>query len=301
MTDKAPMHQSVLQKLKHDSVIPTPAWHFVVRDCGTVALFVLSVLLGAVAVAVSLFVFSYQRYALFEASHETWVSLLIETLPFLWIGALAVCLLLAARHQRHFRCGYRYSLSVLLGSSAVVSVLLGVLLHQANVGFMVDNILGEKMPMYGSQAKLEHGLWQKPEEGRLVGMQVYTTLATTSTIIFEDSMGRRWQADISELMVDDVDLLATGAKVRLLGVLKNELVYSFHACGVFPWMADSPMTGEQLKTERDVFVAKVYRHDTSPQKRQILIENVLTERPSSTPSSICSGLAAINRMHNTMK
>ena len=294
------MHQSVLQKLKHDSVTPTPAWHFVVRDCGTVALFVLSVLLGAVAVAVSLFAFSYQRYALFEASHETWISLLFETLPFLWIGALAIGLLLAARHQRHLRCGYRYSLWVLLGSSAVASVFLGVVLHQANVGFMVDTMLGERMPMYDSQANIEHGLWQQPEEGRLVGKQVHTTLATTSTIIFEDSAGGRWQIDISELLSDDVDLLAAGEKVRLLGVLKNELVYSFHACGVFLWMADAPMTGQQLKTERDAFVAKVYRHDTSPQKRLVLIENLLTER-SSTVTSRCSDLVAIPRMHRTMR
>ena len=292
-----PIHQSVLKKIQQDAVVPTPAWHFVAKEIGIAALWFVSVLAGAVAIAVTLYAINYQRFALFEATHENWRDLLLDTLPWLWFLVLAAGLGLAAYYQKHFRRGYRYPLWLLLSSSAFISVLAGIVLQTYGVGFMIDHTAGEYMPLYASQAKREAQMWQSPMDGRLLGKQLYETVTPTSTIIFVDVAGDRWRTDVSELSEDEQALLVSGKKVRLLGLVNNALVYSFHACGVFPWMADNDMPNKELAAERTAFVRRVYQHNKAQGAGKIVLETVVATPTPATIGTRCSTMPAITRIH----
>lgn len=288
------MHQNILKKIQQESVVPTPAWHFVLKEIGVATLWFVSVLVGAVAVAVTLYAINYQRFALFEATHESWRDLLLDTLPWLWLLVLAIGLGLAAYYQKHFRRGYRYPLWLLLGSSAVVSVFSGLILHSYGIGFVIDHMAGEYMPMYASQAKREAKMWQSPMDGRLLGAQVYDTVAPTSTVIFQDVHGVRWRTDVSELSDEEQSLLAEGRRVRVLGLVNNALVHSFYACGVFPWMADTPMPNKALAAERNTFMRRVYRHNPADKTGVIVVETVTAT--TSMQRGRCSQLPVVVRV-----
>jgi hypothetical protein len=81
-----------------------------------------SVLFGALAVAVTLYVLMNHQYALYEATHNNLFTFIIEVLPFLWLFIFGLMTLVAIYNLRHTSRGYRYPVSVILASSLLLSL-----------------------------------------------------------------------------------------------------------------------------------------------------------------------------------
>jgi hypothetical protein len=211
MSKKKPVNlkDSVINTIDQENVCPRSRWFFVCKETLVWIFWALSVVVGALAVAVTLFVVSHSQYALYEASHDSFLTFFVGTLPYLWIILFAVMSYLAVTNLRHTKRGYRYCAWKVVASSMVLSLAGGAVLQLFGFGHAIDYKLGQEMKMYMSQEKQEMRLWQTPNDGRLIGRQVLVTTVPTSTVVFEDTAGARWTLDVSELSARDLNLLST--------------------------------------------------------------------------------------------
>ncbi|MCA9360916.1 hypothetical protein H6785_03615 [Candidatus Nomurabacteria bacterium] len=295
--DKQPkqLKEALFERIEAEKVCPKPRLLFQSRECLVWFLWILSIIIGALAVAVSLFVIMHHQYDFYEATHENFLTFLVEVLPFAWFFVFGLIAYVSIYNLRHTAHGYRYPVWVIISSSLVLSFAGGSTLQMFGLGFTVDKILGDNMHMYMSQEKLEQRVWQNPEDGRLLGKQVLSTTAPTTTVIFEDSVGKRWQMDVSELEEHEVVLLRSEMKVKLIGKTSNPDFKIFHACGAFPWMMDRETTLEELNEERKAFVEKVSSH--AIKARQLFFkEKVASGTAESLKESICAEIAPVKRM-----
>ncbi len=257
---KQPLKNTVLERIEQEKVCPRSRVFFRGRECVVWTLWFLSVVVGALAFAVSLFVVLHHQYAFYEASHSNFFTFMVEALPYLWIVTFAVMVYTAIYNLRHTKHGYRYPLWLIMASSVVLSFAGGSALQFFGLGYSIDDLLGKHMSLYQSQNKFEQQLWQDPADGRLVGRLAYATLSPTTTIIFEDVSGGRWTMNITELGPSDLSTLNSEKLVKLLGKATNEELRLFHACGVFPWLFDKSLTSAERQRDRQAFVERVTNH-----------------------------------------
>lgn len=271
------LQASVLERIEKEHVQPMPKWQFVLYEYGIWCLWGLSVVIGAIAVAVMVFVSMHAGFAFYEATHETPLSFFIEVLPYLWIMIFIVMAVLAYSNMRKTKKGYKYPLWQILMSSLFFSVLGGIVLHYAGVGYLIDHAMGSKMPMYPSFEATELRMWQMPEEGRIVG-RIEEKQPMDAFVRFVDIDDNQWLLNTQELMSEDIATLQSGKRVKVLGVVTSSSSEEFHGCGVFAWMMDPDVSLKDMKNERLAFVNRIYQH----KERSLLAKSDAEENPVAT-------------------
>ena len=251
----------ILGKLETEAVTPRARWVYSSQEFALWIFWVATVVLGALSVSVTLFVLAHQRFALYELTHTDFSSFAVDVLPVLWLTLFMVMVLFAVFNMRHTKRGYRYPLWQILGSSLLLSLVLGSVLHIAGAGFSLDRKMGMWSKDYASQDKLELKWWQNPAEGRLVGKAMYIREGADTEIRFIDMAGTAWQLSLDELHEAEKRLLEEGRQVRIFGTLENDR--SFHACGAMPWVQDRSYEGKELDEIRQGARAKIegFRED----------------------------------------
>lgn len=295
-TKSANLRQSVLERIETDKVCPHGRLLFVCRDSAVWLAWLLSVVVGAVAVAVTLYVLARSSSVFYEATHDSFVAFLFDVVPYAWLLIFTLMVVLAVTNLRYTKRGYRYTVVQIMASSVVLSLAGGAVLQLAGLGAVIDSRLGTGMPMYVSQDKMETALWQAPADGRLVGRQVETTVAPTSTIIFEDSAGARWTLDVSELSPYDLKLLSGLESVRIVGTTSNAVENRFHACATFPWKLENLPGG--ISAQRQAFLERMYAHTERANDRVKLIEAATFAPGVFDPVEMntCANLAMMKRV-----
>lgn len=293
---QTPLKTRLLKKIESEHVCPRSKLFFQSRECLVWFLWALSIVFGAFSVAVTSFVVIHHQYALYEATHENFFTFIVDVLPYLWIIIFALMVYVAFYNVRHTKCGYKFSVYQVVISSVMLSIVFGFILQLFGVGYSVDKLLGDHMAMYISQEKLERKLWQAPNDGRLLGRQIFSTLSPTTTIIFEDSGGNRWRMSVNELRDEDIVLLSSQKKVRILGKKMNGDMMHFHACGAFPYIFDKSATMKDMDTEREVFLDWVYKHSHHVKDRTSLLEGETFASTSLSMNTACSNISAVKRV-----
>lgn len=264
------LREKVLSRITTENVCPRGRFLFICYDSLVWLFWGLSVIIGAFAVAVTIFVITHSQQTLFTVTHDSFWIYFLEVAPYLWLVVFAFMLVFAVLNLRYSRRGYRFTVVQVMASSVVLSLAGGALLQLVGFGSTLDTTLGQRMAMYLSQEKMERKLWLMPEEGRLHGRQVLGTLAPTSTVIFEDASGVRWTIDVSELSPVDISLLASEVMVRVVGTTSSPNERRFHACGTFPWRLEN-ISGA-LSREHHAFLERMYAHTERVNERMKLIE-----------------------------
>ena len=302
-TDRT-LKDTLLKRIDDEQVTPRSRMFFKSRECFIWSLWLLSVLVGALAVGISLFVVTRRQYELYEATHSNWFTFLVDVLPFVWIIIFGIMSYLAVYNLRSTKKGYRYSVPTILASSIVLSFAGGSALQYFGLGYSIDSLLGQQMSMYMSQDKVEVALWQAPQDGRLIGQRINPAFMGTSTLLFEDSNGTQWLLQTQELFPADAALLVTNKTVRVLGKVMDSEKNRFHACGVFPWMMSGEVTRQQLFEQRQNFVASARKMVQQTEKQIVALEDATFAEVSAdnTPSmKICADIAAIRRFSESAR
>lgn len=290
--------KDVLSRIEREGVCPRARWLFVGRECAVWGAWLFTVAVAAVAVAVSLFVIMHQQYAFYEATHDSFLALMLEVLPYLWFVVFVVGLLLALYHLRHTRRGYRYSLFGTALAGAVASLAGGAVLHYVGMGFVFDKSFGHYVPGYWSQEMMEEHFWQQPEKGRILGTYVGEG-ESAGTVLVKDVAGKEWQVSVSELFAPDLALLSTGKQVRLLGRTADGAEgQNFYACGVFPWLYDRMMTMKELHNQREEAVARLHQHRDRLLAEMKAIAPAPGDEKLPPPASHCGEIEAVKRLRN---
>lgn len=287
---------SVLARLKDESVQPRSKMWWQCQECLVWVLWGASILIGALAVAVLIFASMHASYALFEATHDSPFTFIVEVLPYAWVGIFTVMAWLGYRNFRNTKRGYKYPLTHILLSSIVFSVAGGALLHFAGVGYVLDTSLGRLSPMYVSQAEKEQRMWQRPADGRLVGMT--ESRQASSSVIFIDIDGTTWSVNTEDLHKPDLRTLLTGKQVRVLGIYASTSDRTLHACGVFPWMFDKSMGVDDMKEERQAFIERMYAHKDNQLAREAALHD---ETFGDRAMGACADMPVVKRIGEMMR
>lgn len=285
---------SVMSRIECGELCPRSKTFFKTRECVVWVLWLVSVIVGALAVAVTLFVIAHRQYALYEATHENFYTFIVEVLPFVWMIVFGLMVFVGVYNLRHTKRGYRYPMWQIIGSSMVLSLAGGAGLHFIGVGYMADHMLGERMGMYNSQEKIEKRMWQRPEEGRLIGAQKAPLIPPATTTEFMDVDGMMWSIDITELSKHERYLLDEMKPVRLIGVVQGGEVPHFHPCGVFPWLLDKPMSRDDLHAAREAFETKV--HGFGERAEHMMLELEGKPDMDNDEGSPCREIPPVSRM-----
>ena len=143
----------VMNRIECERICPRSRMFFQTRECIVWVLWLLSIVVGALSVAVIIFVMSSQQYSLYHSTHDNFITFLIEALPFLWIIIFGLMAAVAVHNIRHTKSGYKYPLWLVLSSSVVLSLAGGAVLQIFGLGCTTDQVLGERMSMYDSLEK----------------------------------------------------------------------------------------------------------------------------------------------------
>ena len=158
---------------------------------------VATILIGAVTAAVLLYVARYQQYAVYQALCDNGIAFIISVLPIVWI-LLIVVAVIVAYFEMITPKGYKYSFLKVTGLTVIAILVLGTVFELLSLGSAVDRKLGKMSGMYTSRTR-ETAVWQRPNEGRVVGV-------TTNDTTFVDVTGQQWQIVETELKPNEVRL-----------------------------------------------------------------------------------------------
>lgn len=204
----------LVEKIKLDNLTPKPRWQFLLKDYAIWLSGALSLLMGAAAVAVMIYLVQYNDWDLIAHTRQSFAEYVLLTLPYFWLAFLALFIFILNYNLRHTGRTYRYPWTVIAGVSALASLLLGSLLYAAGWGSKIDDVLGAKLPIYDQVINRHVIYWNHPEEGRLAGVVAEIFENGEIAIIAPD--GRRWQVTATSGPLSGHNFKA-GDPIRVIG------------------------------------------------------------------------------------
>jgi hypothetical protein len=285
----------VFEQIEREAITPISRFRFILSEWGVWVAWVATVVSGAIALATLGYVALSANYALYEATHDNFLTFAVAVMPYVWIVLFAGMVYLATYEMKNTKRGYRYTTSFIVGSSILGTVLGAMLLHSFGLGYLLDRTLGQQLSLYMSMEKMEQKMWQMPKEGRLIGELLASESLITSDVAtnFKDGSGTVWRLNTTELRPRDLALLQLGERVRLLGTTTSEV--TFHVCGVFPWMMrEKAMSRHEMEEQRQEFNTVMREHKKLLEMND---DSLGRQNPHKVPESeLCSHLAIMKRM-----
>lgn len=208
------LSDSIIQVLDEGNINPRPHWHFLLKRSVFWFVASISVLLGAVAVAVITFVFFDYDEETQQYLDQTSVKHILFTIPYLWLITLASLIFLTHMGIKYTKGGYRYGVLRVAGTALAVSMVLGIAMNEFSVGEKVDEYLNEAVPYYDSLVYSTKDQWSQPQNGFLGGTVV--NIADQNNIILEDFRHQEWKLDVSGIQ-DDLPFLESGDVIKIVG------------------------------------------------------------------------------------
>lgn len=182
--------QKLVAKMKEGGMAPKPRWHFLLKDSVIWASGTLSLLIGAAAVSIMIYLFQDNGWEVREQTHKSLWEFFLLTLPYFWIIFLGLFIFTLYYNLKHTKRGYRYPVWVIIVTSILVSVILGCFFALLGLGEQVDNILGERVPLYSQVVNRHMDFWFNPDEGRLAG--IVTIKNDDNSFNIQDPRGDDW-------------------------------------------------------------------------------------------------------------
>jgi glucan phosphoethanolaminetransferase (alkaline phosphatase superfamily) len=221
--------KKLVEKIKQDKITPKPRWHFLLKDYVIWASGTISLLIGAAAVSVMIYLFKYSSWDIREATHKSVWEFFLLTLPYFWIIFLGLFVFILYYNLKHTKRGYLYPIWLIATVSVIASILLGSIFFWADVGEQIDNLLGERAPLYDTVINRDMMFWFSPGEGRLTGLVVEKSDDSRFEII--DPQGNDWEVLMPEVG-PTTEILIIGEPVHLVGKTLSDS--SFQAYMVRP-------------------------------------------------------------------
>jgi hypothetical protein len=255
MSDTSKLQTAVMERITSGDVCPRSRGWFTCLECFVYTFWFISVLVGAVALAVLFYIVVHGWYSFYELTGMSRMGLVLAYLPLFWVVILVATVALAYKNFRRTRRGYRYPVWLVLVACIGMSFIGGAALYWLGVGQLVDTELGERMPaMYESYVQSEAKFWDQPHDHRWYG-----TLASTSAgWMLTDRSGAEWMVNFAHIPLAAAAVPHDGALVYLLGTSTKPGVVT--ACAVTRWPADAVRTTERLAHNRFLLRAQLHTH-----------------------------------------
>ncbi len=273
--------ETILSRIEKEGMCPRPRWQFFLREGVIWTVGIASIGVGALAVAATLFEVRHAWWDAYEATHETFLTFLIDALPAMWIASLGVFTLLAYASVRYTKRGYVHSIPIVFLGIVLLNSIGGVALYAFGAGEFADEQVGVWMPFQRPLLERERTRWMMPEEGRVAG--VVREMPFGEPIVWIEAVdGIPYAIDITDFSRPDRARMRVGDQMRVLGV-PTTTPEILHGCVIF------------IKSD-DVLV-RAYPHQTREMKRVSRTAQKGSE--SSTlfaRSTLCKGMKSFVRL-----
>lgn len=237
--------QKVLREIKDKKIEPKPIWQFWGKNILVWLFFILSVMAGAVAVAVIIFVILNSDW---EACHEIaggQTQFLLKILPLFWLLVLTLLVLVSLYNFRHTKKGYKYNIIGVVILSIGSSLILGGVSYILGIGEIVEYQTARHIPLYQGHAETRMKMWNQTDRGLLAGriLRVHE-----KELDLQDLQANNWQVKIDEAVISPVVVIREGNMIRVIG--KNKEGNLFVAERIMPWQGPGEKINWQIKIER---------------------------------------------------
>jgi len=244
--NNAGFENKLLAKIKEEKICPKARWRFLLKEYVVWVAGIISLLIGAAAISVMLYLFKYNDWEIYDQTRKTFLEFFILTLPYYWIVFLTIFVFIITYYFKHTKRGYRYSSLLLIGASIILSIILGGIFYIAGLGESLDNILGSRAPFYDSVINRHIDFWSKPDEGRLSGLVIEKE--DGGRFILIDRGTEQWLVSTEESKPLPGAVIVVGQPIRLLGEetgnhqFKADEILPVHAGGNFFHRFNGPPT-----------------------------------------------------------
>jgi hypothetical protein len=228
MTD---LERKVLEAIDKRGIAPRPYAYFLARRSVFWTLAVLSILFGAISVAVAIYGVSDFIATGGHNFDEMPFDDVFETLPFVWGGVFALFAASAYFGLRHTPRNYRYRRTHVVAFAVAAAVALGGLLAFLEVGKLTHQWLLRSVPLYERLVFSREDIWREPDKGYLGGRIIAIEGGASLTLI--DFFGKAWTVDIAGAEVRLEEPLADEEEIAIRGVRTGPS--AFRAVSIEEW------------------------------------------------------------------
>lgn len=214
--------QELLGKIKKKKIAPKPRWHFLLKNYIFWSISILSFLVGSIAFSVILYLLRYNDWDSYSQIGTSLLGFILLTLPYFWLLFLCLFVIVVYFNFKHTKKGYCYSLSIILITNIIASIILGGIFFHTGVAEAMDNILGQKSPIYTKVFNKQIDFWSQPEEGRLSGF-VITIMQPNNFILF-DTKQFEWIIEAQD--ATSSIKVKVGKPIKIVGIKTSDNVFS---------------------------------------------------------------------------
>jgi len=227
--------QELLGKIKDEKIIFKSKRYFFLRNYMIWLAGFLALMIGGLAISVMMYLMSHNDWSIYSQISQGLLEFLFLTLPYFWIFFLTFFIFIVYYNIKHTKKGYSYSLSVIMIVSIAGSVVLGGLFFKIGLGHLIDNVLGDQVPLYTTIFNRQIDFWSHPEDGRLVGF-VLSKIDDSEFVILDISQ-KEWRIQYTPLLASsqieeksnilesDVFKIEIGMPIRIFGKKISEDIF----------------------------------------------------------------------------
>lgn len=217
------LSDKILAEIEKEHIVPTPRWHFLVKNYVFWGLFVISLVLGSLAFSVIMEMRSSGDWDLLGHVQGGLLASAVMMLPYFWFIFLCTFALIAYYNWHHTRKGYLLKRRWIFLGSIASSLFLGSFFYAFGWGSKVDQLMAESLPIYdSSKHKAREQLWLQPEKGLLMGEIVEVSQAG-DTVVVQDSNGRTWVVEnVGGCQKKPLEVQKKGKTIKIVGKKSGE-------------------------------------------------------------------------------
>lgn len=214
--------KNVLDQIKKEGVKPRPKWEFLLKNWALWGGFVVSLIVGAVAVSVIIFLMRTSDFDVYRQVGGLW-----KLVPYFWVVILLLLGAAAYYNYKNTEGGYKYHFSLVIIISVLLSVILGSVFFRVGVGKWVQNRVNVH--------RFHEKVWMNPDDGFLSGKIEDIVSAELS---LEDLDGKKWDVYFEDVKKPPMMRLDNGMMIKIIGEKRGE--FGFDAKEIRPWERGVP-------------------------------------------------------------
>lgn len=142
--------KETLKKIDEKKITPKPRWCFVCENYFFWFLSFLSIIIGAIALGIIIFIVAVQDWEIHRYLQEKLLWHLILSVPCFWIFILAIFFIFGYFIFRCTKTGYRYQTFIVLGIGLLIILIFAVASFLVNASCQIHNSLLQKIPLYSN-------------------------------------------------------------------------------------------------------------------------------------------------------
>ena len=217
--------KKVLEKIKKEEIKPEAKWKFLLKNYFVWGLFAISIIVGALAVAVIIFGIKISDWDMYDRLAGGPVKFLIMTLSYFWLLIFVVFVSVAYYNLKHTKKGYKYNIFTIVAVSLLSTILLGGFAYTVGFGEKLENSLVQKAPFYNGMEHKREMMWNQHERGVLAGKILELR---EGELDLEDIEKIRWRVFTGSAEMMPTVVLEDGKMIGIFGKKIDDNTFEAH-------------------------------------------------------------------------